>query len=697
VTPLTRATLAFGAGTLLGLRAAWPPGLLLAGIAVALACACLLLRGPPPRPSEAAHPVAAADAALRRSAKRGAALLVLFAGLGFLSAAAEAWRARTDCRVRFVDGAQLTVRGALETALGPEGSGWLRIESVRVDGRDHACPGMVRVTLRRVQRPRAGVRIVATGRWWSFPREGVWPVRPEKTGTLSVQSVRALEGNVVVHPLLHARGAARERLGVLFGQRRGLAEALLIAERGGIEPSVRQQFAAAGLTHLLSISGTHVALVAGVLLLVAGVLRLGPVWGGVVAAAGTVGYVLFLGAPHAASRAALQIVLLLAARLTQRPSEPFTLLACAGLLLLAADPLAALDAGFQLSFAGIFGLLTLRRPLLAKMPPRWPGWLRDGLASGTAATLTTTPIAALHFGLVAFVGIIANLTAIPLVGLCVPAVALTLVVGAVSNAGGAFLATGAGLLLEGLARTARLAATVPFGRAYVSRATVLAWLSAAGVFLIVGGTLFRTARRRQPAAGGGSVVRVLPLNRLVAIAAAVAVLVAWPTDGGLRPGDLEIHAIDVGQGDAFAIRTPGGPWILVDTGPRSHDFDAGASRVLPFLLRHGVDRVHAVILTHPHADHIGGLQALLGAMAVKAVIDPAVPEASELYASTIAAAGRQGVGWFAAREGRELRVGDLVIRFLAPMDDLLETQTDPKRLLRRVPPGLGRVRRAVYR
>lgn len=663
MTPLVRTTIAFVAGTLAGLRTPMPSPALLLGSALAIAAAVRLVAGRPL--VTRAGPAAG-----------GAIVAALFFALGLLSAATSARALHADCRARFPDGAQLTVRGVLETVPAADGSAWLRMSAVRQRGREQRCGGSLRLSIpaRGLAVPAAGTGIVVTGRWWAFPRESAWPAPPEWRGTLGVRSVRA-DGTLPSRPLLRARGAAQRRLRALFPERSGLAEALLLAQRGGIEAGVRQQFAASGLTHLLSISGTHVGLVAGVLLLLAGVLRLPGTMGAIGAAAGTTGYVLFLGAPHAAARAALQILLLLAGRLLQRPSDPYTLLACAALVLLAADPLALIDAGFQLSFAGIFGLLFLRRPLLDRLPARIPGWLREGIASGTAATLMTTPIAALHFGLVAWIGIAANLVAIPLVGAGVPAVSLALMMGAVHEGTATFLASGADLLLAAFVRVAAAAAAVPGGHAWVARGAVLTWLAAVAAFVAAGAF----ARDRIPARRGGAWpgARRPPVHRLASAAAAVAVLLAGPATLRPRGGGLEIHAIDVGQGDAFAIRSPAGHWIVVDAGPRSDDFDAGRARVVPFLLRHGVRRIDALILTHPHADHIGGALALFDAFDIGAIIDPAIAAEQELYASTLARARDSATRWLAARDGRELRFGDATIRFLAPLEDVLDDASDP--------------------
>jgi competence protein ComEC len=162
----------------------------------------------------------------------------------------------------------------------------------------------------------------------------------------------------------------------------------------------------------------------------------------------------------------------------------------------------------------------------------------------------------------------------------------------------------------------------------------------------------------------------------VAGAAAVAVLLAWPTGAATRGGALELHFLDVGQGDATAIRTPAGRWLLIDAGPRGERYDAGERRVLPFLRARGVHRLEALLLTHPDADHIGGAPAVLEGIAVGRVIEPGLAVGRPLYLETLRAAQAKDVAWNAGRSGRTLRLDDVSIELLWPDADLLDSARD---------------------
>lgn len=588
-------------------------------------------------------------------------LLALWALAGATMGQASGRAAAADCRARIADGARVRVEGLAEARPPVDAPLFLEVVALEVEGvRVRPCGGTLQARAPRSRgRPAvavaAGTGLAGEGRWWSFPRAGPWPRRAERSGVLVLESlgpaeVRAAPARAAV---LRLRDGAQERLRRLYPRRAGVAEALLLARREGIDPELRERFARAGLSHLLAISGLHVGVIAGALLLLARLARLRHGAAAASAAAATLVYVAFLGFPHAAVRAALQATLFLLARTLQRPAHRWGLLSAAALALLVADPLAVLDPGFQLSFAGVAGLLALGRPLRRLVPSRLGRAAGEAVAASLAATLATAPLVAWHFGQAAPAGIVANLPAIPLASLAVPAVAVSLLVGAVHVGAGRFLAAGAEVPLAALERVAAAGAALPGGSFPVTRPSVVL----AGLALLVGWGSVRWL------AGRG---RVRPaLRRLAAAGMAGVVVVAAPLLARER-GTLEIHAIDVGQGDALALRTPGGRWILVDAGPRSISFDAGRSRVVPYLLRQGAGRLDLLVITHPDADHVGGAAAVLDVLGAAAVLDPGLAAGKDVYLDALREAAEDGTRWLAGVAGDELVLDGVRLRVLSP-------------------------------
>jgi competence protein ComEC len=227
---------------------------------------------------------------------------------------------------------------------------------------------------------------------------------------------------------------------------------------------------------------------------------------------------------------------------------------------------------------------------------------------------------------------------------------------------GRLLALGTEALFFLLDRIAAWAAAVPYGHLTVAR-------PATGVWLAAGAALLLTAH-------AGSRVRAGARWTLSALAALVVLGAGPAIAGGATRGDLELHFLDVGQGDAIAIRTPGDRWLLVDVGPASDRFDAGERRVLPFLRSRGVRRLEAIVLSHPHLDHIGGAPAVLRAMPVGALIEPGFVTGSSAYLETLRAAEGSGTAWRAARSGRVLDIDGVRLEFLWPDAETLDASHD---------------------
>jgi len=289
----------------------------------------------------------------------------------------------------------------------------------------------------------------------------------------------------------------------------------------------------------------------------------------------------------------------------------------------------------------------------------------DGLVVGVAAFIATAPIVAHHFGIVAPVSVLAGLPAVPLMSLSVVGALVALVVHPVAPLAAEHFAASVGLLLDALDWVAEMAAQLPYGNGNVARPPWLSW-SLAGLVGILGHRALSYGARR--------------LRRILGVGMAVTTLVAWPlVPFGGAPA-LEMHFLDVGQGDAVAIRTPGRRWILVDTGPADSRFDAGERRVLPFLRERGARRVEALVLTHPHLDHIGGAAAILRGIPVGMIIDPGLAVGSQVYLDLLASLDGSETKWREARAGRTIELDGVRLEILWPEPEALDATEDANQI-----------------
>jgi competence protein ComEC len=154
-------------------------------------------------------------------------------------------------------------------------------------------------------------------------------------------------------------------------------------------------------------------------------------------------------------------------------------------------------------------------------------------------------------------------------------------------------------------------------------------------------------------------------RRCLVLAAGSAVLLVWLPWLHSRHGNLELHMIDVGQGDAIALRTPSGHWVLFDAGGAWTSGDAGKSTVVPYLARCGGD-LTTFILSHPHTDHVGGAASVLSALHPSLYLDAAFAAGNDAYRSSLRVAAERRVSWHRVHPGDSIVVDGVVLSLLAP-------------------------------
>jgi competence protein ComEC len=472
------------------------------------------------------------------------------------------------------------------------------------------------------------------------------------------------------------RGSAGATIDTLFGANAPMVRALLIADTRQVSTDVRDRYARSGLVHVLSISGLHVAIIAGAVVLALQMLRVPPAQARWLAVALTALYVAAIGAPAPALRSGAMLAASALARALQRPTSPWATLALGALVPLLLDPRTVLDLGYQLSVTGFAALTAATIWARRALPAELRGFRRTlvtDLIISAVATLATAPLVAWHFARVSLIAPLTNLVAAPVVAVMQPALFLALVL-APTGAPARLAADGAGVLVRTLDAIAAGGAAMPGASLTVAPSLPTALLGGAGVACV----LAAAAARRRRAQWG------------VAGAAAVAAMIWWPLAPGPARG-MEVHLIDVGQGDAIAVRTPAGRWIVVDAGGGRGGGDAGRRVVAPYLRRLGGD-VALFVMTHPHDDHVGGAAWLVSVLRPADVRDAAFAGTSPSYRDALVAVRSAGVPWRRVRPGDSVNVDGVVATFLAPDSAWTASLTDPNLASAVVRVRYGRVR-----
>lgn len=428
-----------------------------------------------------------------------------------------------------------------------------------------------------------------------------------------------------------------------------IARALVLGEED-LDPADDEAFRTSGLTHLLAVSGSHVALVVGgaVALLRAALVRVSALARRVEVSALAAGlgiplalaYEQLAGDSGSARRATAMAVLVLLTRAAGRKADTLRVLGASTLAALAVDPLAPFDLSFGLSLAATLGLVGIGPPLrgaLDRALPRVPKGLRATAAATGAASLACAPWVARIAGALPTLGMLANLIAVPIGELAaLPLANGAALLGALAGEAPWLLplarlagqvTAGALVALRGVARRASIVPALPVP---APSAWQLAVVVAAGLSLYV----LSTARARRACASA---------------ACALAALGLLLTEGLLRRqgaprGVLRVTMLDVGQGDSVLVDLPDGRAMLIDGGGEvGSPYDPGRAVVGPVLAARRRARVDVAVLSHPHPDHFGGLVSALPGVEVGALWDTGEGEAHGAYGAMLGALRRRGV------------------------------------------------------
>ena len=492
---------------------------------------------------------------------------------------------------------------------------------------------------------------------------------------------RLSEWNVALREALNAR--LGKHFGTLLGN-------MLLGGSSSLDDETRDVFVANGLAHLLSVSGTHLVLLAG---LCTSLLRAVPsLWRKPLLTIALGIYALLCGLRPPVLRALLMSVVLLWGRQAEvkepekksnKQSQHYHnpraergyLLCLVALVLLLVKPLWLLDLGFQLSFGAAAGLIWLvpacTRLLLAFMP----AFLAEPLAVTMAAQLATLPTCLASFHQLSLISCVSNLVLVPVLELAVLLAALGILVAQLPltllASLGSVLLKSASFLLTPLLEQAHFLASLPFSQLVIGSlplwcavlyyACILLWADIA--------TLQFWSNRER---------RWLMTSAALVLAGAFL----WQR---YAPQPLQAYFLDVGQGDCVVLRANSmtkQKVIVYDTGGLPH-YDTGKQVVAPFLRSLGQSSIDALILSHYDFDHVGGAIGLMEQIQVRELVLPKEKlDVSNLllYEAITKTAARRGTHISVAQQGRTWQMGEgAVLSLVVPAD--LANKTGPDNLL----------------
>jgi competence protein ComEC len=415
---------------------------------------------------------------------------------------------------------------------------------------------------------------------------------------------------------LFQQGVHRVRRGVLSGiERYHAGEAaevltgLLLGSKDRMQQDLKDSFSNVGVIHILAVSGLHTGYVLMALLLVVSLFRCPEPVRTLIVLAGLYGFVSVVGFRSSVVRASIMAGLWLVGRQLGRPVQPLHILGLAALIILLIAPQQLFQAGFQFSFAAVMGIV-----LVLDIVPKWrpePGrslWKRGLTTMGTlalvsvSAQLTTLPLTVYYFFKIPLLALAANLLVIPLVGVIVVLGFITLVMHMISPLIASCYATVNTVCLSWLIHGVRWIDSLSITTLAVQKPSLMVLVLYYILLLLL--LLWHRPRIRKHL---------------------LFFLLIFSTIWSLKPAKqtrplAELTVLDVGQGDAVVCRFADGSVLMVDAGPCSDSFDSGTSVILPYLHALGIRRIHTLVVTHDHNDHIGGVPTVLNEIPVGRVV-----------------------------------------------------------------------------
>ncbi len=454
-----------------------------------------------------------------------------------------------------------------------------------------------------------------------------------------LELIESNQGNFFWTALFAFKGRASTTINRFLAEpHASLLNGILLGIQTGIPKGVYQAFNLTGTSHVIVISGSNISLITGIFLLL-GQRLAGKRYAPSIAIGGIILYTLLVGADAAVSRAAVMGIVWVLAIWLGRPAIALNSLVFSGFVLTLINPLILWDAGFQLSFVATLGLIVLVPPLergIFGLLQRLLKTEQVGLVMTLlnelviitlAAQIITGPLILYHFGRLSLIALLTNL-------LILPVQPPIIILGGLATLAGMFwlpLGQALGWLVWlplawtvwVIELTSRLPyASLDLGTFSLGLLVLMYAAIGAGIWAAQSPRPNEQVQPRFRLPQVGSVT-----TRLWVGGTAVGALLVWLAVLSLPDGRLHVAFLDVGQGDAILITTPGGRQILIDGGPTATDLAWRLGQHMPFWDR----SLDLVVNTHPDADHLAGLVPLLDRYRVDQALLPDIGSNSSLY------------------------------------------------------------------
>ena len=397
--------------------------------------------------------------------------------------------------------------------------------------------------------------------------------------------------NIILRKIYKLRNLMKTKIEKLLPKETsGLCLGMLIGETSGIEENMQENFRDSNLSHILAVSGANVSYIIVSITYIFNKMYLRKRLSKIISIILLILFMLLTGCTSSVNRACIMAILMLIAELLYRKSDVYNNLAISALILLIINPYSLLDIGFQLSYMGTIGIVFLHDKIgnFIKINNKIVKYFFEMIAVTTCANLAIIPIMMFHFNTISLTFYFSNIIVGPILGIVVMFF-ISLIFTPISS----LIAIVLNLMLKFIIKIAEITANMPF-----SKITII---TPSFFFIIVWYLIIISISYKQK-------VKIFyhKNNKLIKKIVSCILIIVLIVNLIIKVDKkLEIHFVDVGQGDACLIITPLNKKILIDGGGSEFgSFNVGEKTLLPYLLDRRINKLDYIIISHFDSDHV---------------------------------------------------------------------------------------------